>query len=103
MNGFGLEGARALEGALKENKYLTDLNISYCRIPDEAAVHIAGGLQHNDTLEKLNVTEYSVISLFLFLIFCRCILQSYYGMLKGYRHTVSLTFLLPLFIFTANN
>lgn len=56
MNGFGLEGARALEGALKENKYLTDLNISYCRIPDEAAVHIAGGLQHNDTLENLNVS-----------------------------------------------
>lgn len=59
MNGFGLEGARALEGALKENKYLTDLNISYCRIPDEASVYIAGGLQHNDTLEKLNVSLFT--------------------------------------------
>lgn len=56
MNGFGLEGVWVLEGVLKENKYLMDLNISYCCILDEVVVYIVGGLQYNDILENLNVS-----------------------------------------------
>ena len=55
MNGFAVEGAKALGEALQENKYLLDLDISYCRIPIEGAPHIASGLQYNDTLHKVNV------------------------------------------------
>ena len=55
MNGFGLEGAKALEEALRQNHTLLSLNISYCRIPLEGAPHIASGLQHNDCLTHLNV------------------------------------------------
>lgn len=55
MNGLGVDGARALENSLKENKYLEELNISYCRIPTDGCAHIAAGLQINDTLKKLNV------------------------------------------------
>ena len=55
MNGFGLEGAKALEEALRQNHTLLELNISYCRIPLEGAPHIASGLQHNDCLTHLDV------------------------------------------------
>ena len=55
MNGFGLEGAKALEEALRQNHTLLTLNISYCRIPLEGAPHIASGLQHNDCLTHLDV------------------------------------------------
>lgn len=55
MNGFGIEGAKAMEETLKENKYLLRLNLGYCRIPVEGTPHIAAGLQINDTLEDLNV------------------------------------------------
>lgn len=56
MNGFGLEGAKALEEVLHQNHTLLELNISYCRIPPEGAPHIASGLQHNDCLTHLDVS-----------------------------------------------
>ena len=57
MNGFGLEGAKALEEALRQNHTLLELNISYCRIPVEGAPHIAAGLENNDHLTHLDVSR----------------------------------------------
>lgn len=57
MNGFGLEGARALEEALKINRILLELRCISCRMPLEGAPHIAAGLQVNEALVKFYVSE----------------------------------------------
>ena len=57
MNGFGLEGARAMEEALKTNRILVELHCTNCRIPLEGAPHIAAGLQINESLVKFYVSN----------------------------------------------
>lgn len=57
MNGFGLEGARAMEDALKTNRILRELHCTHCRIPVEGAPHIAAGIQVNEALVKLYVSN----------------------------------------------
>lgn len=55
MNGLGLAGAEAMGKALKVNRTLLDLDISFNRIPEEGAGHMAVGLQVNDVLQSLKV------------------------------------------------
>ena len=57
MNGFGLEGAKALEDALKTNRILVELHCIHCRIPLDGAPHIAAGLQVNESLVKFYVRK----------------------------------------------
>lgn len=56
MNGLGLEGAVAMGKALKNNRTLLQLDLSFNRIPEAGAGHIAVGLQTNDTLQGLKVS-----------------------------------------------
>lgn len=55
MNGFGLDGARAMGHALKHNQSLEDLDLSANRIPSEGAVEIAKGLKVNEILQIIRV------------------------------------------------
>lgn len=60
MNGFGLEGARAMEDALKTNRILRELHCTHCRIPVEGAPYIAAGIQVNEALVKLYVSNKNI-------------------------------------------
>lgn len=55
MAGLGKAGAEAMGLALKQNRTLLELDISYNRIPVEAAAAIAAGVKENDTLKTLKV------------------------------------------------
>lgn len=55
MAGLGKLGAQAIMEALKHNRTLIELDISFNRIPIEGANFIAAGLRHNDTLKVLKV------------------------------------------------
>lgn len=57
MNGLGKDGAEAMGKALRVNRTLLELDISFCRISLEGAAHIAYGLQTNETLTTLKVRE----------------------------------------------
>lgn len=55
MNGMGLDGSCEMGKALKQNRSLLELDISYNRLPQEGITCIASGLQANDTLRTLKV------------------------------------------------
>ena len=55
MNGLGSEGAEAMGKALKVNRTLLQLDLSFNRIPQIGAGYLAVGLQTNDTLQGLKV------------------------------------------------
>ena len=55
MNGLGSEGAEAMGKALKVNRTLLQMDLSYNRIPEVGAGYLAVGLQTNDTLQGLKV------------------------------------------------
>ena len=56
MNGFGLDGGKALGKALQSNRTLYKLDASYCRLPIECTGEIAIGLMNNDKLGVLDVS-----------------------------------------------
>ena len=60
MNGLGQEGALAIGKALKNNRTLIQLDLSYNRITETGAGHVALGLQTNDTLQGLKVKNIQV-------------------------------------------
>ena len=49
-------GALFLQEVLKQNATLTYLDVAFNRIYDEGALHLAKGLQKNDTLHHLIVS-----------------------------------------------
>ena len=56
MNGLGLDGAECMGKALKTNRTLLQLDISFNRIPERGAGFIAVGLQTNDVLQGIKVS-----------------------------------------------
>ena len=50
-------GALFLQDVLKQNSTLTYLDVAFNRIYDEGAMHLAKGLQKNDTLHHLIVSQ----------------------------------------------
>lgn len=58
MNGFGLEGAKAMGHALTHNRTLLDLDLSSNRIPLQGAVLLAKGINTNDLLATLRVSAH---------------------------------------------
>ena len=57
MNGFGVEGAKAIGTALKSNRTLLELDLSHNRVPEEGATEIAQGMRENDVLQILKVNS----------------------------------------------
>lgn len=55
MAGLGKAGAESVAAALKNNRTLLHLDISYNRIPIEGAHALATGIKDNDTLTTLMV------------------------------------------------
>ena len=60
MNGFGLEGAKALGEAIKNNRTLLKLDAMFCRLPVHGSYSLSDGLQTNDILQQLNVSWMSM-------------------------------------------
>ena len=65
FNGFGREGSKALSLALKKNRTLQELDLSYNRMVDEDIEVLAQGLMENEALKTLAVckenTAYHVV------------------------------------------
>ena len=57
MNGFSTRGATAVGQALTKNVTLTDLDLTFNRIYDDAAVSLAKGLVANESLKYLYVSR----------------------------------------------
>jgi len=55
MNGFSTEGTRAIGIALSLNKYLENLDLSYNRVSNAAAVDFARYFKINCTLRTVKV------------------------------------------------
>lgn len=55
MAGLAKAGSEAMMKALKHNRTLRDLDISFNRIPVEGAAFLANGLKENDVLQCLKV------------------------------------------------
>ena len=58
MNGLGQDGAECMGKALKTNRTLLQLDISFNRIPERGAGFIAVGLQTNDVLQGIKVSQW---------------------------------------------
>ena len=56
-NTLGMEGSLALAEMLSCNKSLTELNVSWCHIPEAELREIARGLFHNTALKKLDISH----------------------------------------------
>jgi len=68
MGGLGKPGAEALSLALKNNRTLLELDISYNRIPMEGAHSIAAGLKVNDVLKRLKVSKNSILIMLFYAV-----------------------------------
>lgn len=55
MAGLAKAGSEAMMKALKHNRTLRELDISFNRIPVEGAAFLANGLKENDVLQYLKV------------------------------------------------
>lgn len=56
MNGFGLEGAKAMAQALIHNRTLMELDLSHNRIPLQGAIALGRGINCNDVLVTIRVS-----------------------------------------------
>jgi len=56
MNGFGMEGAKAMGQALTHNRTLLELDICNNRIPLNGVIAMAKGLNTSDSLATLRVS-----------------------------------------------
>ena len=57
MAGIEVPGAVAIGKAIRLNRTLQELDISFCRIPVEGEPYISSGLAENDVLQVLKVGE----------------------------------------------
>ena len=61
MNGFGLEGAKAMAHALIHNRTLMELDLSHNRIPLQGAIAIGKGINCNEVLVTIKVRFMRVV------------------------------------------
>ena len=61
MNGFGLEGAKAMAHALIHNRTLMELDLSHNRIPLQGAIAIGKGINCNEVLVTIKVRFIRVV------------------------------------------
>lgn len=62
MAGLAKAGSEAMMKALKHNRTLKELDISFNRIPVEGATFLASGLKENDVLQQLKVIKFACSS-----------------------------------------
>ena len=61
MNGLSTPGAMFIADLLTKNETLTYLNVTFNRIYNEGAAHIAKGLRVNETLHHLIVSSFVLL------------------------------------------